>query len=248
MTVRTFLERAGVSYQFAIPKTKPHEYSPGELPFITISRQSWAHGLELAADILKILPEKSTDEAFRDFKIYDRALCEKIAEDPELVTSLNYLLSEDFRDGLTDSLMEGFAGKSSQIKVYRRLFRTIKELAAVGRCIVIGRAGSCLTQEYSGGVHVRLVADEKDRIANMVGAFKVTAAEAKKRIKKQDKDKGTMVRTYFRRDINDPLLYDVVWNTSKVPLDVVARHIVDLTEERFNNRNKQVGADSGSVQ
>ena len=38
-----------------------------------------------------------------------------------------------------------------------------------------------------------------------------------------------MMKKRFKRDIEDPLLYDATWNTDYVPLEVIARWAVEMT-------------------
>jgi len=43
-----------------------------------------------------------------------------------------------------------------------------------------------------------------------------------------DRDRARLVRDYFNADIDDPLQYDAVWNTSTAPIDFIAAALVEM--------------------
>jgi cytidylate kinase len=55
---------------------------------------------------------------------------------------------------------------------------------------------------------------------------------ARETIQEQDKAKAALTKTFFNRDIQDPLLYDFIWNTDRVAIDDIARVIIDTIKKK----------------
>jgi cytidylate kinase len=86
------------------------------------------------------------------------------------------------------------------------------------------------------GIHIRLVAPKAHRVVWMMKRFKLGKEEASKTIDKQDSDRRKLIKLFFHRDIENPLLYDAVWNTEKVPLELITRATIDMILERQRKR------------
>lgn len=216
-------------------------HAGGRWPFITLSRQAGAGGRELAQELLRRMGARR-DPLFSDWQVFDSALCQKVAEDPKLRVSLQSLLSEDFRGSVADYLAQLIAGESPQIAVHKRIFETVRSLAAVGKAVIIGRAGSCLTRSWPLGVHVRLTAPKAARVHRMARRFNVPSEEAERWVDEQDRSRARLVRTYFHRDIEDPTLYDAVFNSESLGMPAVAEAILALVAERARSAPRERGA------
>jgi cytidylate kinase len=88
--------------------------------------------------------------------------------------------------------------------------------------IIVGRAGASLTRHLPGGLHLRLVASLPARVRRMMAVKDVSEKEARRAVAERDRARADLVESYFHRDINDPLLYDMVWNTETMAPDVIA--------------------------
>jgi len=67
---------------------------------------------------------------------------------------------------------------------------------------------------------------------------------------RQDRDRAKMVRDFHQHDINDPLLYNAVWNTGLTPLPEIAAATVELIRARLRTpppTPTSVGSVGGSV-
>jgi len=60
----------------------------------------------------------------------------------------------------------------------------------------------------------------------------VNEKEAKEIIIEKDKAKANLVKTYFHKDICDPLHYDVIWNTERVRTAEIAEILVDMIRQK----------------
>jgi cytidylate kinase len=132
------------------------------------------------------------------------------------------LAEEEFASGIQDMVSSWIAGLSPQSVVVAHLFKVIRGLAQQGKVIIVGRAGACLTRTLPLGVHLRLMAPLDVRVRRVRAVLGSSEKEARRVVADRDRARAALVKTYFHRDIDDPLLYDLVWNTDTVPVEVVA--------------------------
>ena len=202
-------------------------------PFVTISRQSGAGGHLLAYVLLtEFLKHRDNNPAFEGWHVFDKELCEVVARDPLLQNDMEVLVAEKYRSEFNDFIESLFTGRSEQHMLYRTTFRVVRMLALIGKVILVGRGGALVTADLPQGIHVRLVAPEAHRVVWMMKRFKLNKEDARKAVLKQDADRRKLIKLFFHRDIEDPLLYDMVWNTGKVSLSVVNNAIIDLIKAR----------------
>lgn len=225
-----------------------HPRAPGEgreyRPFVTISRQTGAGGHTLARVLAQAM-RQAEDPLFQGWQVFDRELCEKLMADPRLRVSMRSLLAEEYRSQIEDAIFSLLGGETPRDVVVRKLFETIRALAAIGRVIIVGRAGMCVTRGLPDGVHLRLVAPEPARIARMRELLHVSEPAAREMIGAQDRDRARLVRDHFRRDIDDPLLYDATWNTQAAPFEAIAASVMTLIEHRAHAQPASAGAARG---
>jgi len=202
------------------------------LSFVTISRQAGAGGHTLAQTLIRRMAQE-TDPLFQSWQICDQQLCEMLLQDGHLNVSLQSLLAEEYRSQIQELVGELFSKQPSQYLIMREMFETIRSLAAIGKVIIVGRGGSQVTKKLETGVHVRLAAPETVRVQRMMRLLGQSEAEARAAVYKQDQDRARLLKSFFQLDINDPLLYDAVWNTSTVPFEVIAEAIVSLIKHRI---------------
>lgn len=208
-------------------------------PFVAISRQAGAGGHSLTEALLREMEKRSDRLLFRGWQVFDEEICRKIADNPKLRVLMDSLLNEKFRTGIGDVLAHAIAGSSHQDVVTREIFRIVRGAAALGKSIIVGRAAASLMRHHPLGVFVRLIAPEDQRISSMRKRLDTGKEAAGKRVQERDADRARFVRYYFGQDIDDPLLYDCVWNTGSVPIDAVARAVIGLIEARADAGDKK---------
>jgi cytidylate kinase len=191
-------------------------------PFITISRQSGAGGYAVARALLKKTHVTRPHALFNGWSLFDERLAELVAENPALKVSLRGLAEEEFVSGIQDMVSTWIAGLSPQSAVVGHLFKVIRSLAAGGKVIIVGRAGACLTRHLPGGLHLRLVSSIPTRVRRMMAVKGLTEKDARRAVMERDRARASLVKNYFHREIDDPLLYDMMWNTETVAPEVIA--------------------------
>ena len=203
-------------------------------PFITISREVGAGGHRLAESLVRQMQSLKQDGVFSGWQMMDQELCQRILQNPKLKVSLESLVTEELHSEIEDVLNNLIAGYSPQEQVMTEIFRTIRTLATVGKVIVVGRGGVCVTRDLPYGVHVRLVAPQSVRVRRMMELLHLSANEARQLVSRTDSSRARLVKEYFSKDIRDPLLYDVTWNTDSVSLEEIASSIIGLITSRVD--------------
>jgi hypothetical protein len=66
----------------------------------------------------------------------------------------------------------------------------------------------------------------------MMESFDISEKQAARWVDDQDRARARLMKSRFKRDIGDPLLYDAIWNTDFVPLEVIARWAVEMVLSR----------------
>ncbi|MBI3299323.1 MAG: cytidylate kinase-like family protein [Elusimicrobia bacterium] len=211
---------------------RPKAESVLPVPFVTVSRQAGAGGHAFAEAFLRELAQEPGRELYHGWEAFDQALCDKVASDAGLRVIRDAILDERFRGSVEDSVTQFMAGLSPQLKVYHHMFRTIRTLATVGKAVIVGRAAACFTRDLPTGIHIRLVASRESRILRLSGRLGVSKRDAERRLDALDKSREALVREYFHKDIEDPMLYDATWNTDMVPVESVARCVLRLVADR----------------
>lgn len=222
-----------IVHQFLAERRSFEDLPEYGFPFVTISRQAGAGGHLLSYVILsEFLKFKGTD-IFEGWHVFDKDLCEVVAKDPMLQGSMEDLVSEKYQSEFHEFIDGLFSGQSKQYLSYKTSFKVVRMLATIGKVIIVGRCSSMVTADLPQGVHIRLVAPKSSRVVWMMKRFKLSKDAATEAVEKQDADRRKLVKLFFHRDIEDPLLYDAVWNTGKVPLEIITRSTIDMIKERI---------------
>jgi cytidylate kinase len=225
--------------QFIKEKRSVDELPATGFPFVTISRQAGAGGHLLSYVILTEFLKYERQELFEGWHVFDKQLCEVVAQDPSIQGSFETLLKEKLQPEFRDFLESLFTGHSNQYTLQKTTFKVLRMLALLGKVIIVGRAGSLVSADLPQGIHIRLVAPEPQRIVWMMKRFKLSKEEARTAIAKQDSDRKKLIRMFFHRDIDDPLLYDITVNTGKVGLDVICHSAIELIRVRAAQQAKR---------
>lgn len=218
------------------------DLKPSGQPFITISRQAGAGGHLLSYVLLTDFIQYQSDPLFAGWHVFDKELCELVARDPRVEKTMGELVSENYKSDFKDFMDTLFAGHSTQYQAVKQTTKVVRMLAMAGKTIIVGRAGCCATQDLKGGIHIRLVAPLEKRILWMMKRFKLTKANAEKAIEKQDSDRAKLLQNFFHRDIDDPLTYDIVWNTGSVELPEISKSIIEIMRNRAKTALKKTSA------
>jgi cytidylate kinase len=201
--------------------------------FVTISRQAGAGGHSLAEALSVAFDAEGDRSMFGGWQVFDQKLCEITARDPRFAPALDSLLGEEYRSPARDFFHQVMRATIDQDVVMARVFEVVRSLAVVGKSIIVGRGGSEVTRELAGGVHLRIIAPLEQRTRRMMQLDDVDERTARATIRRLDADRARLVRAHFDADIDDPTLYDAVWNTGSASVAEIASATVTLLRHRL---------------
>ncbi|NUQ64846.1 MAG: cytidylate kinase-like family protein [Pirellulales bacterium] len=206
----------------------PHRVSPQLGHYISISREAGAGGSELGA----ILGERL------GWEVMDRNLLDQVAERYRLSKSMLELVDETTANWAFDILGTWIDPKLiSHEKYLVHLGRVILNRARKGNVIFVGRGAQFLLPR-DHGLAVRIIADEKHRIARIMRRENLDEATARRMMEELDRGRNEFVQQFFRRDLNDPHLYDLVIRVDRVGLPAAAELIVATYDRVVGEREK----------
>jgi len=214
--------------QKAAMRTAEEDELPRIRPFVTISRQAGAGGHTLADALLEVFARQADRELFGGWEVFDRRLCELVAEHPSYEQSMSSLLSEEYRTKTDEFFHQIFGSSINQDVLTNRVFRVVNAVASIGKSIIVGRAGSEATRGLGPRVAIRLIAPAEVRIRGVMDYYGLDKRAARNEARRLDGYRARLLKTQFKVDIDDPLLYDAVWNTGEAPIDGIAESVVAL--------------------
>jgi cytidylate kinase len=210
------------------------------IPFVTISRQASAGGHLLSHVIMTdMLKQNDPTGLFKGWQIFDRQQCETLAQNVEMHNAVKQLLHEKYHSEFKDYVESLFTGYSEKYTTHKMTCKVVHMLAAVGKVIIVCANACCITRGLKAGVHVRLVAPEAKRTAWMMKRFNMNKEDAQKAVLEQDTSQRKMISKVFDKNVDDPLLYDAVWNTSRVEMHEISRSIIDIIRDRAKQPAKE---------
>ena len=95
----------------------------------------------------------------------------------------------------------------------------IRQVAADGRAVVLGRAGAVVLAEEPRALHVRLDGPVEARITQAIGIEGIDRETAARRQKKTDRAREAYVKRYYHRDARSAELYDLVLDATRLTPD-----------------------------
>ena len=132
------------------------------------------------------------------------------------------------------NMVNEILGNPSGYTFVRRISETVLQIARLGKAVVIGRGGNVITAKLPNVFHVRLVAPLDKRARQAQEAYELNSYhDALEFVKREDASRKDYLKSYFLKDIEDPLLYHLVVNTSVLSYDETAELIAGSVMRRF---------------
>jgi len=190
------------------------------MPVITISRQFGAGGTtvgRLLADRLglslldrEIISRAATRLGHGEASVagYDERTQRLI---DRILFSLRMVASEAAPVDLTEAADERSIVAQTEEDV-------IREAAATGNVVIIGRGAHLILRDHPGIVRVRLVADPQVRLRRLIDEGRLTPAARMPDVINVDRERDRFVKERFGVASEDAMVYDLIVNTTSIPL------------------------------
>ncbi len=100
-----------------------------------------------------------------------------------------------------------------------------------GNVILYGRGGQDLLKGLRNVLRVRFIAPYEERIEKLAEREWIDPDLARELIRKSDHQRGGFIHFYFNRNWQDPLEYDLIYNTSYLTQSVIVESIVAAVKD-----------------
>lgn len=204
---------------------------------ITIARQYGSGGREVGMRLAEVLGIKSYDRELITMAAQKSGMSSEILNhaDEKATNSLLYTLA-------LGSSYYGAASIGTDVPINDKLFITqsqiIRDLAAEGPCIIIGRCSDYVLRTNLARFSVFIYAPIEARIRRVIerGAAK-TEKEARDLISRTDKRRINYYNYYTGRKWGSPDNYNMMLDSSFLGIEGSARAIADVYREKVDVNN-----------
>jgi len=98
----------------------------------------------------------------------------------------------------------------------------MRELAARGDVVILGRGSHMVLQGHPGALHVLAIAPRELRLKRFAQREGLAPEEAQRRLHQAERGRQIFYRRYWKVDPDDPAFYHLTVETSRLPLEVAA--------------------------
>ena len=110
----------------------------------------------------------------------------------------------------------------------------IRELGGRGEIVVLGRGSQMILHDLPGALHVLTLAPQELRIERLAAREGISVEEATQRVHDRDKARGDFHHKFWKVDVNDPSLYDVTLETSRLPYEAGAELVAGAARAKVS--------------
>ena len=198
---------------------------------ITVSRQFGAGGSEVARLVAAALGWRVVDNELLEAVAARVGLPPaRVAEREERCATFVERLARTLAAGSPDVFpppdTAGSVVDLPEAELVRITEVVVREIAAQGRVVLVGRAAPAVLARQTEALHVKLIAPRPFRIQVAAARLGCTPAEAAAMVDDTDKMRARYSREYYRRDWNDPINFHMVLNTGVLGFDGAAEVVV----------------------
>lgn len=186
------------------------------MPIITISRQPYSFGDEIAKEIAERL----------GFVLITREkLLNDFLPDGFFTHDLNMLKSS------AKYYLKNFKNNATFLDY---IDKSLHEYTKSTSAVLAGFGSQMLFADDPDALHFRIVAPKQTRIANAIKEYHLSEEQAEQILIQADKKQRRFVTTLFDADVTDPLYYNLVINTKSTTVSEAICAILSIVQEREN--------------
>lgn len=192
-------------------------------PMLAMSREYGGRGAEIGRAVAERM----------GFQLHSQELVHEIARQARVRQQLVQALDERSRDNVEQWVTELMEGSGfSPTDYLRNLTKVILSLGKMGKGVIIGR-GAQYILDPKRTLRVRAYAPLDARVRRIAARDGLTIAEARTVVLRVDAERIAFYRQHFDRDPADPYHYDLLLNTSTLPIDACVDMVVRAFRARF---------------
>jgi cytidylate kinase len=184
------------------------------MAIITVSREMGTGAYAIAKELAKRLK----------YTLIDRVKIEELAPAYGLTTEILERVDEKPPSYRTaeDRLQAAYLSTMELI---------LLESAKKGNVILYGRGGQDLIKGLQNVLKVRFVAPFEDRVERFAEREWIDPELARDLIRRSDHQLGGFIHFYFNRDWNDPLAYDILFNTTRISQSSMVECVISAVKD-----------------
>lgn len=202
---------------------------------LCISRQFGAGGKTLGESVAKRLGYEFMDECMLD-QLAEKAdvwLDSPAPSNGDLHERLTAVLGAFCPVDFVERILGDQPQPANEQKHLESLARIIRELAAIGNVVLLGRGGQFILRHNPDTIKVLLVASQEHRLEFLVRHYQLSEADAKRLINEADRKRGRFLNNFYPGEPDEASLYHLVLNTSKLTLATAEDQVVSLVQRMF---------------
>jgi cytidylate kinase len=202
---------------------------------ITISRQYGAGGPEVARLVAErlgwtVVDNEIVDRVARRAGLTPDVVAEQDERVPSFVERLATALAASSQEFAVPEL--GVAVRAAQPSLVRLTEMVVKEIAAEGRAVLVGRAAPAVLGRAGDALHIKLVAAREFRIATAMQSEGLDRRATERLMDETDAQRSRYHREHYGRDWDDPVHYHMILNTGLLGMDGAAETILAAARRR----------------
>ena len=196
---------------------------------ITLSRHFGAGGKTLGTLVAKKLGYVFLDDEIIK-RVTEKAQSSDWADalEKEFGGKLLPCISEFVPKGCKEMIQDDKKGGVDEVISVDILRQMLLQIAEEGNAVIVGRGGQYLLREHKDAFHVLLVADLEDRVQFMEERYNLSLKKALQVVNRQDKRRQNIYRLLGKVDFDQPDIYHLVLNMSRLSLEKACELLITL--------------------
>ena len=197
---------------------------------ITISRQYGAGG--------KTLGKLIADEL--DYEFADSAIIARVAEMANVSThwvetveneaggKLSRFISKMVSKPLVDKILKDERGYIDENTYLDYLVLIIAQIADEGNVVILGRGSQYILDDHPDACHILMINAFENRVRFLKEHYELSDSRARRVVRGEDKRRKALYQKLGKTDYDDPFLYHMVLNMSRLSLDEAKKMVCHL--------------------
>jgi len=201
---------------------------------ITISRQYGAGG--------KTLGKMIADEL--DYEFGDSEIIAKVAEMANVSThwvetveneaggKLSRFITRMVSKPLVDRILKDERGYIDEEIYLDYLVLIIAQVADEGDAVILGRGSQYILNDHPDAFHILMIDELENRVRFMKENYELSDSRAARVVRGEDKRRKVLYQKLGKTDYDDPFLYHLVLNMSKISLEEAKNMVCSLVQSK----------------